>query len=215
VIDPGPDVEAHVRAVSSLLEGADDVTILITHQHEDHAGGAAALARLTGALVAGAGPVERVLPDGAAVHTDEGELIAVSTPGHARDHLCFHWPRASALFAGDLMLGEGDTTWVAGYPGCVGDYLESLARLRALSLGRIYPAHGDPIDDVMERIDRYEAHRRARIAQVEAVLRDNPAATRRQILDRVYGGIVPPALVPAAMESLAALLDYLGEAGRA
>jgi hydroxyacylglutathione hydrolase len=214
VVDPGPDVEAHVRAVSSLVDGAERVTILLTHEHEDHAGGAAALAKLTGAPVLGAGPVDRVLADGAAVETDEGELIAVSTPGHAPEHLCFHWPKRGALFAGDLVLGEGDTTWVAGYRGCVADYLRSLARLRTLSLRRIYPAHGDPIDDVDARIARFEAHRRARIAQVEAALRETPSATRRQILERVYGGTVPPPLVPAAMESLSALLDYLGEGER-
>jgi glyoxylase-like metal-dependent hydrolase (beta-lactamase superfamily II) len=214
VVDPGPDVEAHLRAVGSLVEDAERVTILLTHGHGDHAGGAARLARSTGGRILGAGPVEEVLSDGDSVETDAGELVAVSTPGHARDHLCFHWRQRGALFAGDLVLGEGDTTWVAGYPGCVADYLRSLARLRGMALRRIYPAHGDPIDDVDARLARFEEHRRERIAQVEAALEVNPSATRRQILERVYGGTIPPALESAAMESLGALLDYLGEGGR-
>lgn len=214
-MDPGPDVEAHVRAVSSLVADADRVVIVLTHGHSDHAGAAARLAAATGAERVGAGPVQRVLGDGESVPTDVGELVAVATPGHAQEHLCFHWPSRAALFAGDLILGQGDTTLVAGYPGCVADYLSSLERLRTLALRRIYPAHGDPIDDVDARLARFEAHRRARIAQVNAVLEEHPSATRVEILERVYGGTVPPALHPAALESLGALLDYLGEAARA
>jgi len=214
VIDPGPDVEDHVRALAFLAAGAESVTILLTHAHADHAQGAPRLARLTGASVLGAGPVDRTLADGDAVETDAGTLIAVSTPGHAREHLCFHWAERAALFSGDLVLGRGDTTWVAGYPGCVADYLASLARLRRLELRRIYPGHGEPIDDVRDRLTRFEDHRRARIAQVQAALGATPDATRREILERVYGGAVPPGLEPAALESLDALLDHLGEAGR-
>jgi len=215
VIDPGPDVEAHVRAVLRLVEGADEVVILLTHGHPDHAAGAARLARLLGAPVVGAGPVERALADGEAVSTDLGDLVALHTPGHDPDHLCFHWPERAALFAGDLVLGQGDTTWVAGYPGCVADYLASLARLRTLGIRRIHPTHGPPIDDVEARLQRFEQHRRARIAQVEAVLAAHPDATRREILEHVYGETVPPGLEAAALESLGAVLDYQGEGGRA
>jgi glyoxylase-like metal-dependent hydrolase (beta-lactamase superfamily II) len=114
-----------------------------------------------------------------------------------------------ALFAGDLILGAGDTTWVAGYPGCVADYFTSLGRVRSLGLQRIYPAHGDVIDDVNDRLDRFESHRRDRIAQVEEAIRERPEATRRQILERVYGPKLPPSLERAAFASLDAILDYL------
>jgi glyoxylase-like metal-dependent hydrolase (beta-lactamase superfamily II) len=215
VVDPGPDVDAHVRAVSSLLEGAEQVVILLTHEHGDHAGSAKRLAALTGCRVLGAGPVERILGDGETVTTDAGDLVALHTPGHVQGHLCFLWRERRALFAGDLVLGAGDTTWVAGYPGCVADYLESLERVRGLGLRRIYPAHGDPIDDVDARLVRFEAHRRARIAQVAALLRRRPGATRRDILETVYGSAVPPGLHAAALESVSAILDYLGDSERA
>jgi hydroxyacylglutathione hydrolase len=208
-------VEEHVRAVSSAVADAELVSVLVTHGHGDHADAAAEVARRTGAPVFGAGPVERPLADGDSIQTDAGPLVAVETPGHAREHLCFHWPARKALFAGDLILGAGDTTWVAGYPGCVADYFTSLERLRSLGLRRIYPAHGDDIDDVNERLDRFEAHRRHRIAQVEAILRERPEATRRQILHRVYGPKLPPSLERAAFASLDAILDYLaGEADK-
>jgi hydroxyacylglutathione hydrolase len=214
VVDPGPDDDEHVRAVSSLLTEAEQVVIVVTHGHRDHAGAAARLASLAGAQIVGAGPVDRALGDSEAVPTDAGNLVALHTPGHAREHLCFHWTERSALFAGDLILGEGDTTWVAGYPGCVADYLASLERLRGLGLKRIYPAHGAPIDDVDARLTRFESHRRTRIAQVQAVLKTTPMATRKQILESVYGSTVPAGLEAAAMESLGAVLDYLGEGER-
>jgi glyoxylase-like metal-dependent hydrolase (beta-lactamase superfamily II) len=210
VVDPGPDDEGHVRAVSSAVAGADSVTLLLTHGHLDHAGGARSLAQLTGAQVLGAGPVQRVVRDGEAIPTDAGALVAVETPGHAPEHFCYHWIDREALFAGDLILGSGDTTWVAGYSGCVAEYLSSLERLRPLKLKRIYPAHGPVIDDVKRCLDRFEGHRRDRIAQVAAVMNEDPEASRHQILHRVYGTKVPSVLVPAALASIDAILDYLG-----
>jgi glyoxylase-like metal-dependent hydrolase (beta-lactamase superfamily II) len=75
------------------------------------------------------GVVDHVLRDGDAVDTDHGALVALHTPGHTRITSA-STAGEGALFAGDLILGEGDTTWVAEYPGCVADYFDSLARLR-------------------------------------------------------------------------------------
>src|SRR5690606_5160972 len=84
-----------VEALAAAVADADQVTILLTHGHVDHAGAAAALARRLGAPVAGAwsdvaegeegedaaaGPPEglafRPLDDGASVPTDAGDLVA-------------------------------------------------------------------------------------------------------------------------------------------
>jgi glyoxylase-like metal-dependent hydrolase (beta-lactamase superfamily II) len=214
VIDPGPDVDLHVRALASAVAGADEVSILVTHDHTDHAAAAGALSRVTGADIIGPPGVDgvaRTLDDGAVVETDDGDLVAVSTPGHAAEHYCFWWRERRALFAGDLMLGEGDTTWVAGYPGCVADYLDSIARVRALTPAVIYPAHGPPIEDVAEALRRYEDHRRERIRQVREALSAHPDADPDQLLDVVYGSI-PRAMRRPARESLDALLDFIRHA---
>src|SRR5690606_35525948 len=105
--------------------------------HPDHAEAARPLAAELGAEVWGPdlpGIVDRVVDDGALIEAEGVTLRAVHTPGHTQDHLCFHWLEARALFAGDHLLGEGDTTWVAEYPGCVADYFRSIDRLRALDL---------------------------------------------------------------------------------
>lgn len=212
VIDPGPDVDLHVRALASRMAGADQALIALTHGHADHAGAARALATATGAAVwgpAGVAEVDHELRDGDALETDAGELIAVHTPGHTPEHLCFHWPAERALFAGDLVLGHGDTTWVAEYPGCVADYLASIERVRGLELDVVYPAHGPPLHDVPGVLDRYVAHRRRRIAQVETAMREHPGADSDTLLDAVYGTTIPPDLRGAARLSLEALIDFV------
>jgi glyoxylase-like metal-dependent hydrolase (beta-lactamase superfamily II) len=211
VIDPGPDVPEHVRALKTVIDGAERAMILLTHGHADHAGAAAPLAAATGAEVWGPGEVSAVgypLADGASVETDAGHLVAVATPGHAREHLCFHWPERRALFAGDTLLGVGDTTWVAEYPGCVADYLDSLERLRGLELDVIYPAHGPPLSEPADALDRFEAHRRLRIRQVRDVLLARPDADLEDLLEAVYGDSVSPRMRGAARRSLGALLEH-------
>ncbi len=231
VVDPGPADPSHVEAVADAVRGAERVTLLLTHGHADHAGAVPVLARRLGAPVAGAwgsAPAEpgehahpaapadldvRTLADGDAVPTDAGELVAVATPGHTPDHLAFHWPARNALFAGDLLLGRGDTTWVAGYPGCVADYLASLERLRGLDLEVIHPAHGPDLDDPAAALDRFEAHRRERIRQVREALSAEPGASDARLLDRVYGPDLPPGVRGAALLSLSALVEHVRRSG--
>jgi glyoxylase-like metal-dependent hydrolase (beta-lactamase superfamily II) len=212
IIDPGPDVEDHVRALACAVAAAADVKIVLTHGHPDHAGAVRALAERTGASVYGPdgiGDVTQVIRDGDRIETDQGSLVAVHTPGHTREHLCLLWVERSALFAGDHLLGQGDTTWVAEYPGCVADYLSSLERLRTLDLDVVYPAHGPPLQDPTAAIDRFDHHRRARIRQVEEALARHPTADARRLLEVVYGDSLPRGMESPALQSLGALLEYV------
>ncbi len=216
IVDPGPDVESHVRALVAFMGGADVVRIVLTHRHADHAAAAPALAGELNADVWGPAEVagvDHVLEDGDVVPTDAGPLVAVHTPGHTLGHLCFHWPERQALFAGDLLLGRGNTTWVAEYPGCVTDYMRSLERLRALDLRVIYPAHGPALEEVTVALDRFEGHRRERIRQVRDALADHPDAAMEELLSVVYRGAIPSGLEGAAIRSLSALVDHVRERG--
>lgn len=56
VIDPGPDLDAHVTALTAALDGETVTHILITHTHTDHSPAAAALKEATAAPTYGFGP---------------------------------------------------------------------------------------------------------------------------------------------------------------
>ncbi len=232
VIDPGPDDEDHVRALSRALEGAREIRILLTHAHRDHAGAAVPLAAALGATVLGppsaaaqacaeesAGEAPAALPipgfrslrEGDLVPTDQGELVVLETPGHTADHLSFRWPAAKAVFVGDLLLGRGATTWLGEYPGCVGDYLASLRRVRAVRPDVLFPAHGPALLLPEAALDRFDRHRRERLAEVEAARRRSPAATAEEVAFLVYGADLPEGLARAARASVEVMLYHLGE----
>lgn len=213
VIDPGPDLDSHVRALSSALSGASEIRILLTHHHGDHAGAARALAETLSALVYGP-PSTGSLPltAGQRISTDEGDLAVVDTPGHTRDHLAFHWFDAEALFAGDLLLGRGSTTWLGEYPGCVADYLASLDRVERLAPRVVYPSHGNPVRRVPAVIGAYRKHRLDRLHQLARALEEHPGASPETLMEVVYGRTLPERLSKAAGASIRVMLHHLGRA---
>ena len=186
--------------------------IILTHGHSDHAESASSLSVVIDSEVWGPAGVEcvsHVLADGDEITTDDGNLIAVGTPGHTPEHLSFYWEAQRALFAGDHLLGKGDTTWVADYPGCISDYLNSIDRLRMLRLSVIYPAHGPPIENPTEALSRFESHRLARIQQVEEVLEHHPSIATEELVGFVYGDTLPTGMEHAALKSLEALREHV------
>lgn len=205
MIDAGPASDAHLRALTGAVAAATSVTVIVTHGHPDHAPGARALAAALGTDLwgpAGVDGVSRPLPDGDVVSTDEGDLVAVDTAGHARHHIGLHWPARRAFFAGDLVLGKGDTVWVGEYPGCVADYLASLECVRSFDLAVIYPAHGPPLDSPADALDRFVEHRRHRIRQMEALLAERPGASAEVLLEAIYGKQLPDGARKAALRSV-------------
>jgi glyoxylase-like metal-dependent hydrolase (beta-lactamase superfamily II) len=216
VIDPAVDDTSFLDAVAAAAGRV--VEILITHRHPDHVGGAARLAEMTGAPVrafgdalAGSAEVEP-LADEAVVEAGAARLVALHTPGHASDHLCFYLDGTTSLFSGDTVLGEG-TAVIAPPDGDMKAYLQSLRRLQSWRIGRIYPGHWHALDGGRTVIDRYIAHRLEREASIEEALARSPASVD-EIVARVYVD-TPTHLHPIAAYSVRAHLEMLEEAGRA
>jgi glyoxylase-like metal-dependent hydrolase (beta-lactamase superfamily II) len=212
VVDPGPDDPAHLAALEEAVSRARSGVVLLTHGHPDHAAGAPTLARRTGFALRGGS----ALADGEEISTDGGTLRVVATPGHSRDHVAFYLVERSELLVGDLLLGEGSTTWVGEYAGCVADYLRSLDRVARLGPSRLLPAHGPPLDDPDEAVRRYRAHRTRRIRQVEEALGRlgsdlDPAGAQalERLVHEIYGSDLPAGLREGARWSLRAILHHL------
>lgn len=90
-------------------------------------------------------------------------------------------------------------------------YLDSLRKLRVFELDRIYPGHGDEIEDPDATIDWYIAHRLQRERQIIAAL-ESGARTVDEIVEVVYAD-VDPSLHALARISVAAHLRKLEEVG--
>lgn len=220
VIDPGPLDDAHLRAVVDTAEkaGRRIALTLLTHGHPDHAEGAARFAELTGTRVRALDPALRLGDEGLAagdVITVGGlELRVVPTPGHTADSLCFHLPADRAVLTGDTVLGRG-TTMVAHPDGRLGDYLDSLRRLRSLTVDdgvrTVLPGHGPVLEDAQGAVEYYLAHRAHRLAQIETAV-ENGHRTSEEVVAHVYAD-VDRSLWPAAELSVRAQLDYLREHG--
>ncbi|MET8780608.1 MBL fold metallo-hydrolase [Streptomyces sp. NPDC004589] len=220
VIDPGPLDDGHLRHVIDTAEksGKRIALTLLTHGHPDHAEGAVRFAELTGTGVRALDPALRLgnegLGHGDVVTVGGLELRVVPTPGHTADSLCFHLPADRAVLTGDTVLGRG-TTVVAHPDGRLGDYLDSLRRLRSLTVDdgvhTVLPGHGPVLEDAQGAVEYYLAHRAHRLAQVETAV-ENGHRAPDEVVAHVYAD-VDRSLWPAAELSVRAQLDYLREHG--
>ncbi|MFF7648568.1 MBL fold metallo-hydrolase [Streptomyces sp. NPDC007983] len=220
VIDPGPLGDGHLENVIATAERAGKriALTLLTHGHPDHAEGAARFAELTRTRVRALDPELRLgdegLEQGDVITTGGLELRVVPTPGHTADSLSFHIPADAAVLTGDTVLGRG-TTVVAHPDGRLGDYLDSLRRLRSLTVddgvGTVLPGHGPVLNDAQGVVEYYLAHRANRLAQVETAV-ESGHRTPSEVVAHVYAD-VDRSLWPAAELSVRAQLDYLREHG--
>ncbi|MGZ4534095.1 MAG: MBL fold metallo-hydrolase [Nocardioidaceae bacterium] len=223
VVDPGPEIAAHLDAVAAA---AGEVgVVLLTHGHLDHSEAARTFAERVGCGVRALDPQHRLgsegLGDGDVVAVDGLEIRVVGTPGHTSDSLSFVLPAERTVRTGDTVLGRG-TTVVAHPDGRLGAYLDSLHRLHALAEAQevtaVWPGHGPVIDDALGALDFYLAHREERLEQVRQALRELGAADQpeglgedelpRRVVERVYAD-VDPVLWGAAELSVRAQLAYL------
>jgi glyoxylase-like metal-dependent hydrolase (beta-lactamase superfamily II) len=222
LIDTGAGEPGYLPLLLEYLAGRGwprPERVLLTHRHRDHLGGVPHLAeRFPGLPVSkmiwkDTGLPEGVsdLRDGQAVEGDEVTLVPVHTPGHASDHLCYYLPEERALFSGDLIL-NGSTSVIPEEDGDLGEYMASLARVQALPVRRIYPAHGPVIEDGPGKIREYIEHRRLRERQILDGLGAG-ARTIPELVKAIYAE-VPEALHRMAAQSVHSHLKKLKREGR-
>ncbi|MEO6594270.1 MAG: MBL fold metallo-hydrolase [Planctomycetota bacterium] len=234
VVDPGsPEKEEQERLLTLLAEltegGATVEGILLTHHHADHVGGVNALSQALDLPVRGHPlTLERLKPgflegppiaEGQKVPLGKApdgglswELLAIHTPGHDRGHLCFRDSRYGTMLVGD-MLSTISTIIVDPPEGHMATYLRSLERLAEWPMTTLYPAHGPPMRDGQQLVQKYLRHRRQREASLVKAL-DEGSGTVQELLPKVYWD-ANPQLYRFAARSLLAGLQKLQEEGRA
>ena len=207
VIDPGPDDKRHIDAIVGASMRERVRWVLLTHTHPDHSPGTARLVKATGAEVLafgkrvdkdGAVVPDRAIGEGDTIEGTEFGLDVLHTPGHAPNHLCFMLEEERVLFTGDTVL---DGMFSVIHPSRGGDmavYLATLARIEKLRLSRLYPGHGDVIEEPRPRIQEYIAHRNEREKQILTMLKTGPLKIP-ELVALIYGGQdLPPGLEEAA-----------------
>jgi glyoxylase-like metal-dependent hydrolase (beta-lactamase superfamily II) len=228
VIDPGPDLPEHVDAILDALDGRTLAAIACTHTHRDHSPASRALKQVTGAPIIGCAPLalesigpradasfdkeyapDKVLADGEAIVFDGGKrLIAVATPGHTSNHLCFAF--GEALFTGDHVMGWS-TTVVVPPDGDMADYMKSLEVLRQRGDRIYYPAHGPAVTKPAHLVRGMIGHRMQRERQILRLVGDRPRDIS-DIVAKAYPAL-DQRLVPAAGGSVYAHLLDLQQRG--
>jgi glyoxylase-like metal-dependent hydrolase (beta-lactamase superfamily II) len=190
--------------------GGQIAFILVSHTHHDHVGAVPALQAATKALTVGfrQSALPAFDPD---IKLDHGDsiagMVAVHTPGHASDHLCF----ALSGAAGDKVLFSADhvmswsTTVVSPPGGDMRDYFSSLDMLLSRYDDVYLPGHGPPLRDPRGLVRGMLAHRRLREQSIAHKLHEGPADTYT-IMDALYSQLNPRLRRAAERNVLAHLL---------
>lgn len=173
LVDVGMDARSIISQLEKLIKPGELETIILTHCHYDHSGGAAQVAKSFGAKIAihrddapllnnprgsaselfgerAPSVVPDILLSGGETF---GELEVIHTPGHTPGGICLYSACAKVLFSGDTVFPDGSfgRTDLAG--GNAGKLVESIKKLTLLDVNVMYPGHEDIVKrDANEQI---------------------------------------------------------------
>ena len=238
IIDPGPQLDEHLGALSELVGDRELRGIVLTHHHWDHSdllktvdewAPQTPVFAVDSAFARFVPPLEHedLSGDNAVLEFGPAEtdrIRLVSTPGHTLDSISVL--AGTVLFSGDTVLGRGTTVIMHG-DGSVEKYLDSLARLRSMveqgRITEIQPAHGESIANPAEVLDYYISHRRERLDEVRAALAEqdaqldgleiSPEHELTEAVGRIVYATAPQDMRQTVNTIVAAQLEYVQKHG--
>ncbi|XP_030374517.1 beta-lactamase-like protein 2 homolog isoform X1 [Scaptodrosophila lebanonensis] len=235
LIDTGDEnVPQYIEHLKGVLkqEQAAISTIILTHWHHDHVGGVKDIVsqKLSEEVPShvdckvykfprtDASDVCPEIPDSIKVQkladnqefaVDGAKVRVLHTPGHTTDHAVLTTDDGT-LFSGDCILGEGTAVFEDLYY-----YMQSLHKILDIKPQRIYPGHGNVIDEPVGKIQYYINHRNQREQQVFNffVERKNANWQALDVVREVYKE-TPEELWPAAAYNVGHHLSKLEKEGK-
>jgi len=198
VLDPGPDDPRHLETILAAAGGTIR-WIIATHSHPDHSPLVRRLAERTGARIIGLPPPDdgrqdltfapQHLPgDGERLMLGDTSLVAIHTPGHASNCVCYLLESERLLFTGDHVL-EGVSPVILAPDGDMSAYLHSLGKLEIYDFERIAPGHGGVMEHGKEILSALRSHRLAREEKVLRTLSRLGEATLDELTPVVYDDV--------------------------
>jgi glyoxylase-like metal-dependent hydrolase (beta-lactamase superfamily II) len=116
-------------------------------------------------------------------------LRTIWTPGHSPGHVCFYSEDHKLLVSGDHVLPRitpNISVHSQQISNPLGDYLDSLNKVRDLGTEEVLPAHEYRFSGLPGRLDEIIAHHGARLEEIEQVLADHPGSTAWQITVQLH-----------------------------
>jgi len=119
--------------------------------------------------------IDAPLEDGQIMELEGSTLKVYWTPGHAREHICLHDEERKILYAGDHVLPKitphvSLRSHLGDDP--LGDYIESLEKIRGLDVETVLPAHEYVFEDLDGRVSELHLHHRSRCDEMKRAIGD-------------------------------------------
>lgn len=174
LVDVGMDAELVISELRGYIQLEELETIILTHCHHDHSGGAKEVALACNARIAiheDDAPLlgnsyttvshlfgEEALQIEPDILLKGGEMIkgleVIHTPGHTPGSICLYHKDSESLFSGDTVFQDGGFGRTDFYGGNMQHLIASIRKLSRLKVSIMYPGHGDV---VMEKADEHIA----------------------------------------------------------
>ena len=163
LIDVGMDSSQVIPELEKHISLDELETIILTHCHYDHSGGAQGVARATGAKIAVHKDDASLLgnPDASASRLfgkkapvivpdillsggeKFGDLGIIHSPGHTPGGICLYDTISGTLFSGDTVFQDGSFGRTDLYGGNTSQLIGSIKKLTLLDINIMYPGHGE------------------------------------------------------------------------
>lgn len=116
--------------------------------------------------------VKELVDDQVFVVDKDVHIRVVHTPGHAKDHCAFYFEEEDTVFTADCILGHGSVAFED-----LTEYIYALRRIQDLKPSKLYPGHGDVVNNGIEKVEQYLSIRMAKENQILEIMRKDKSKT--------------------------------------